>query len=223
MRVLVTRPEAQARDTAQRLAALGHQPVVAPLAEIRALDAVLPPGHFDAAALTSANGIVHAGPGLIDALKHLPLFAVGARTAEAARRRGFADVRESAGDAAALAALVIGSLAPGARIAWLCGQTRDPAFAGILAGSGRLAEPVVTYETAEIAPVAMLDADAALVHSPKSAQRLVQAIPLETLARMRLICISRAAAGALPPQLAAKAEVAATPDEAAMLALLGPA
>lgn len=222
MRVLLTRPEAQARETARRLMALGHQAVLMPLAEIRALQAVLPPGHFDAAALTSANGAAHAATGLIDPLKALPLFAVGTRTAAAARRRGFADVRESAGDAGALAALVIKTLGPGARIAWLCGESRDAAFAGILAAAGLLAETVATYETAEIAPGALPAADAALLYSPKSAERLVRAMPMDRLAGMRLICISRAAADALPPQLTAEAEVAATPDEAAMLALLGP-
>jgi len=83
-RVLITRPEPGAVQTAKRLRALGWKPVCLPLTEISPLPAELPAGcKFDAVAIPSANAIRHARPALLRALAGLPVFAVGQRTAEA--------------------------------------------------------------------------------------------------------------------------------------------
>ena len=101
--VLVTRPEPGASETAARIAALGYQPIVASLLEIRILHAALPPsGHVQAVLATSGNAIA----ALPASHRHLPLFAVGDATAGLARAAGFAAVHSASGDAGALAALV---------------------------------------------------------------------------------------------------------------------
>ncbi len=63
--VLITRPEPGASETAARVAALGFQPVVAPLLEVRALRPRLPPpGRLQAVLATSGNAVaaLPAGP-----------------------------------------------------------------------------------------------------------------------------------------------------------------
>ena len=56
--MLVTRPEPEASDTAARLAALGIEPVMAPLLRFAVLDVTLPDAAgFAALAATSANGL----------------------------------------------------------------------------------------------------------------------------------------------------------------------
>ncbi len=104
MRLLVTRPEPDAAETAARLKAMGHEPLSAPLLEI-----VLTPPPADVAApaaivFTSRNGVRALstwpqGKGWRDR----PVFATGHATAAAARAAGFTDVRPGNGDSADLA------------------------------------------------------------------------------------------------------------------------
>jgi uroporphyrinogen-III synthase len=105
MKLLIVRPQPGADETAARARAMGLQPVVAPLFETRPLGWTPPDSAgFDAVLLTSANGARLGGEGLRRFLD-LPCYAVGARTAEAARDAGFTDVRTGPSDGAALAAL----------------------------------------------------------------------------------------------------------------------
>jgi len=105
MKLLIVRPQPGADETAARARALGLEPIVSPLFETRALDWAPPdPGDHDAILLTSANAARLGGEGLRPFLA-LPCYAVGARTAQAAREAGFADVRTGPSDGAALAAM----------------------------------------------------------------------------------------------------------------------
>ena len=101
-RILLLRPEPGASQSAERARAMGLEPVVAPLFSIlsAAWDAPAA-GDFDAVLLTSANAARHGGTRLAH-YTHLPCFAVGEATAEAARAAGFAEVHTGPGDAAAL-------------------------------------------------------------------------------------------------------------------------
>ncbi|MDQ2632708.1 MAG: uroporphyrinogen-III synthase, partial [Pseudomonadota bacterium] len=100
-RVLVTRPEPGASQTARRLDALGFRPLKLPLHEIRPLPAVsgAVPDAITAVAATSANAIRHAPAALLDRLSKLPCFAVGEATAAIARDAGFSNVVDGEGDA----------------------------------------------------------------------------------------------------------------------------
>ena len=91
MKLLILRPEPGASETAARAKAIGLEPVVAPLFEIIGVAGPpVEPGRFEAVLLTSANGARHAPAGLTV----LPCFAVGERTAAAARSAGFGEVRK---------------------------------------------------------------------------------------------------------------------------------
>src|SRR5215467_11024752 len=98
MRVVVTRPQADAERTAGVLRARGHEVLLAPLMKVENVAADLA-GRWAGVIVTSANApaAADANPGS-KALFALPAFAVGERSADAARRAGFKDVTASAGD-----------------------------------------------------------------------------------------------------------------------------
>ena len=92
MRLLVTRPQADAERTAAALRARGHDVVVAPLLRIEPLpDAEIGAGPWAAILVTSANAARaiarHRASRRI--ARRLPVFAVGDRSAQAMRDGGF--------------------------------------------------------------------------------------------------------------------------------------
>jgi uroporphyrinogen-III synthase len=134
LRIWVARPEPGATRTGAALAARGLTPLVAPVLTVRPTGDRPPDGPFDALVLTSANAV----PALQDApaLRGLPVFAVGTRTAALAVRAGLGPVREGPGDAAGLAGLVSASLAPGARLLHAAGAERKREPGAALAAAG---------------------------------------------------------------------------------------
>ena len=119
----------------RRLRARGHEAIVASLLPIEvSFDADLGPGPWSAVLITSANA-VHAvsGHARFAELQAAPVFAVGRRSAEAARAAGFADVTSADGDVADLARLVRARVAASARVLYLAGEERSGDLAGDLA------------------------------------------------------------------------------------------
>lgn len=119
MKVLVVRAAEDARRTASRLAAAGHEAIVAPVLDIRDLDFAPPAGPFDAVVASSAHAF--GRPERLADIRSLPVHAVGARTAEAAREAGFQAAPIVAANAAELAAKARAALA-GARVLYLAGR-----------------------------------------------------------------------------------------------------
>lgn len=210
----MTRAEPGAARTAERLAALGFEPVVAPLLAIRPLPQAAPDLTGVAAlAFTSRNGVDAFAA--LTAERELPVFTVGDATAERARQAGFAEVRSAAGAIDDLARLLAAEapgpvLAPGAR---------EPAgdLPALLRGRVEVRRLAV-YEAVETGAAAPAAWDAVLAHSPRAGRALVARGPVG--ARTAVV-ISEAAAAALGPQPDADIRVAARPDEAAMLEALG--
>ena len=92
MRVVVTRPQRDSERTAALLRARGHDVLVASLMRVEPLAADLA-GTWGAIIVTSANAPdAIAGNPMREALTRLPLFAVGQRSADAARQAGFVNV-----------------------------------------------------------------------------------------------------------------------------------
>src|SRR5580692_6053979 len=113
MRLLVTRPKDDAEETAARLRARGHTTLIAPLIEIRFVDGPnIPLEGVQAILATSSNG-VHA-LARRTSRRDVPLFAVGAQTAQAARDAGFSNVKTADGDARKLAAATVNWAKPNA-------------------------------------------------------------------------------------------------------------
>jgi uroporphyrinogen-III synthase len=229
MRVLVLRPQADADRTGRKLAARGHEPVVAPVLAIRQTGEPAPPGPFDAAILTSA----HAVPALaaVDWGRDVPVFAVGARTAAAATAAGFKDVRAAGGDAASLSALVDKSVPAGARLLHAAGRERKPEPDTSLTKAGFTVSTWIAYEAvaAERLPAAAENAlregrlDAALHFSRRSAGIALDLAGAAGVATpfllMTHVCLSDDAAAPLRGG-AARLTIAERPDEEALFASL---
>lgn len=168
-RVLILRPQPGADETAARAAALGLDPVVAPLFTVRPSPWTPPePDAFDAIMLTSANAARHGGPGLAG-LTVAPCYAVGEASAAAARAAGFADVRVGPEDGVALM-MMMESDGIG-RALHLCGAdhvTLEPAEIRISRIPVYAAEPIAALPAEGWAA---LEAGAvALLHSPRAAR-----------------------------------------------------
>lgn len=237
MRVLVTRPADQAERTAERLRAMGHTPLVAPLLVVEPTGAAPPPGPFVAVLATSANAVPHlqawagdrAGP-------DLPVFAIGERTAALAREAGFGGVRNAAalgGDAAGLVRLVRGEIGPSGAMLLVAGRDRKPEPASALAAAGyRVAvwEAYAAVAAPRLPPVlehalGSGGLDAALHYSRRSAAIALALAEAAGLSRAFLSllhhAISEDAAAPLAGAGASRIRVAAAPDEDSLMAALG--
>lgn len=228
MRVVVTRPQADSERTAVALEALGHEVLVAPLMRIEPV-AVDLAGTWSAIVITSANAL-QAVPATAGGVKPLPVFAVGDRSAEAARRAGFAEVSSANGDIKGLVRLVaaraVGAKAP---LLYLAGEDRAGDLVAQLAARGIEAEMKVVYRiVAEVFPPVLAaalesgDVDAVLHFSRRSAELFVEGARSSGVAGpaedVRHLCLSSQVAEPLAG--ASRIAVAARPEEAGLIALL---
>jgi uroporphyrinogen-III synthase len=237
MRLLVTRPEGDARRTAAALSARGHQVRIAPLLKIEAIaGADLGAAPWQALLMTSANAArAIAGHPRLAELRSLPVLAVGRRSAEAARATGFADVISADGSAGDLARLVAGRFSAGAPLLYLAGSDRARDLAADLAPRGIAVRTVEIYRAhaaKEFPPgvVAALragDVEGVLHFSRRSAEIFVQcaerAAMVPAALRSLQFCISAQAAEPLVQAGADKIRIAAQPEEDALVALIGSA
>lgn len=235
MRVLVTRPEPGASETAARLRGLGHEAILLPLTEIQPLPVktALKAPTVDAVAVTSGNAVRHAPRHLVAAFSPKPCFAVGERTAAAAREAGLLDVTSAEGDAAILASLIGGKVHAGTRIVYLCGRVRKPDFEAGLAERGIGVVAIETYDTVlkSHSPQSILEmldgkpVDEVLVFSAMGAEALAalarKSAVAHLLAEARYLCLSPRVAAGLPPATASRVTVSPEPTEAALISLLG--
>lgn len=211
----VLRPEPGNAATLARAQAAGFQAIALPLFEVRALDWAIPdPSAYDALVLTSASALRFGGAGLA-ALRGLPVVAVGAHTAAAARAAGFDVMATGEGNAADLVAL---AAAHGIGRALHLGG-RDH----MLAPGGPVAAIVPVYESAEVpvdpAALRALEGTTALLHSARAARRLGALLDAAAIPRahVAIAAFSPAVAVAAGAGWAAVA-AAATPDDAALFA-----
>lgn len=213
-RVWITRAQPGAARTAARLMALGFEPVVAPVLEIRPLAPVIDLTGIEALAFTSVNGVEAFAA--LSGERGLPVFTVGDVTAEAARGAGFADVRSAAGDVHALARL-IADAAPGPV---LVPGAAEPAadLADLLAGKVEV-QAVAVYEAVETGVPAPAGFDAVLVHSPRAARAL--AMHAWALDDRLAVAISANAAEPLEDLSLREIRIAAAPTDAALIEGLG--
>ena len=233
MRVLITRPRADAEKLAAILRAQGVESVVAPLLTIRALpSATVDLEGVQALLFTSANGV--RAFARRSGARGLPVFAVGDATAQAAREAGFERVESASGAVDDLAALVRGRLDP-AQGALVHAAGADVAgdLAGTLAGAGFAVRRITLYRAvrARRLPVAAARAlaegtlDAVLFFSPRSAATFVslaaQAGVEPALARLDALCLSEAVAEVARRVAWRAVTVAAHPDQPALLQLVG--
>lgn len=245
--VLVTRPQPDAARTAEDVRRHGHEPLVDPLMRVSDLPADLPAlfqtGTPPQAWLaTSANGAAALARHLTAGghpLAGIPLYAVGSRTAAAARAAGFTPVYDADGAVADLASLVAARTRPAAGpLIHAAGEEVAGDLAGALAAHGHSVRRLPLYEMVPAPALAGKTVTAlrtgmvgrVLLFSPRSARTFVslatQAGVLDTMAGVTALCLSAAVARALNetpcgPVGFADVRWADRPRAAALLDLLG--
>jgi uroporphyrinogen-III synthase len=238
VRLLVTRQESDARRTAGTLRARGHDVIVAPLLRIETVgDAALGAGPWSAVLMTSANAarVIAAFPQFYE-LRAAPVFAVGQRTADAARVAGFADVRSAEGDAKALARLVGAEMGRvRAPLLYLAGEDRAGDLAGEVQKFGLAVQTTVIYRAvaASTLPGEAREAltnrkiDGVLHFSQRSAEIYLDVARAAGVLDRALApfhyCLSAQVARPLAAAGATRIRIASRPEEAALIELIGAA
>ena len=216
-RIAITRAQPEAQRTAEKLAALGAEPIIAPLLEVkeRTFDTDL--GGVQALLFTSANGVRASARIVAD--RALPALTVGDATARAAREAGFSDVRSAGGDVAALSALANASLdASAGTLLYLSGADVAADLVGWLIAAGFSATRRIVYEARVVAALPGVynePLDIIAFHSARAA-RAFAALGAPNAGRLIAACISPAVAAAAAKAKWARVVVASAPQEEAL-------
>lgn len=214
MKILLTRPRADAEELAELLDARGHEVLLEPLLEIVAVPGE-PVVASDSQALlfTSANGVralLARNAGDISALRHLPVYTVGDATGRAAKEAGFAEVVSASGDVKALASLVASRVRPEAGpLLHVAASDVAGDLTGLLGAQGFTVTRAVLYEAKKAEALSAETAGAlrrgeipvALFFSPRTAAAFVALAGAADLApalgRTTAVCLSAAVADAI--------------------------
>lgn len=224
--VLLTRPLEDSRALADALAERGIDSLIWPLTRIVPImpDIALPPG-VDAVLATSAHGI--RAFAALWKRRDLPVLAVSGKTAETARKLGFASVLVASGDAEGLARLAQGT--GFRRLFYPRGREVSTDLVAALQTPGRAVTEAVVYAAepgAEpSAPVASAFArgriGAVTIWSRRNgailAERLATGLAAD-LTSCTLVAISEAASEPLTGAGFARIVIASRPDAPSMLA-----
>jgi len=228
-RVLVLRAREDAERTSEKLRAMGFDPLLSPVLEIVATGAAIPQGDYDATLATSAKGVEHVA--LDDALRAMPLHAVGARTERIAQELGWR-VELVAGNAQALLPLLYARYNSPARFLYLAGRDRQADLENGLRAAGHEAVIVETYAARAASALskeacdALLNGDivAVLHYSRRSAEIFLElakdAASAEKLRAIPHLALSNDVAAPLELALSISPLVAGKPDEEHLLKLL---
>ena len=231
MRLLVTRPQPEAAETAGKLVAMGHTVTIEPLLRIVLAE---PPRDLPepaAIVVTSRNGVrALAGWPQAERWRDTPLLAAGAATAAEARAAGFRKVTAGSGDAAALAERVRQTLPPGVGpILYVAARDRAGALADALAARGHAVCTVEAYraEKAErlrapvLAALTAGDIDGALFYSRRTAETFRDLVAARRIRLAHVFALSPQVAEPVAG-LAADLHIASAPDETSLFKLIPP-
>jgi uroporphyrinogen-III synthase len=233
MKMLVTRPEPEAAETAARLRALDIEPVVFPLLRFATLPTSLPDAQgFAAMALTSASALRALGErGELDRYRGLKAYAVGNHTAEAARTSGFADVVSAGGSLADLAELLAHARL-GGPVFYPAARDQSGDLAKSLAPYGVMVVTARVYEMIAapalpddlLASLAAGEIGAALFYSRRTAETFIDKaaafhLPRAVKTKLGMLCISEQVAAPLIEERFVRIGLADYPSEEGMMAL----
>jgi uroporphyrinogen-III synthase len=219
-KVWITRTAPGADRLADRVRDAGFEAVVSPLLMLDpdfrppevALDDVA------ALAFTSVNGLAFAD---LTAQRNWPVFAVGDRTAEAARRKGFTHVASAGGDATALAERIARGWAGRAGVLLVPGAEQPAAdMAGLLAGRVPT-RSLAVYRTVEAPAAAPEFFDIVLLQSARAAEALARRLTSEAAANRVAVALSPTVAWPIRASGFVEVRIAARPDENSLIAALG--
>lgn len=230
MHLLVTRPLPDAERTAQALRERGHRVTLVPVLQLEVIEVALGDGPYAAVVMTSANAAraIAQYPRLAS-LTALPVFTVGAHTAAAVRRIGFARVTSADGALPDLARLIAATLPPG-RLLYLAAEQRAGDL-GTLAADGFDVDTVVVYRmmanpalAQDLRAALAARPDGVLHYSGRSAQMFLAGAEaagvLDAVRALTHYCLSADVAAPLRDAGGGTLKIAAQPNETAMMALL---
>nr|WP_070960427.1 uroporphyrinogen-III synthase [Hyphomonas sp. Mor2] len=227
--ILIIRAEPGARESAQRVEALGLRAVVSPVLSMKTLAAPEQPTPQSLAGLvfTSANGVRAYAARAVDV--SLPAWCVGPATAAAARSAGFTHIHESAGNAVDLAHFIAQRSVPSGKPllhianAAAKGDLKrqlethgfSVAFAPLyeMQGAETLSEEAV-HVLREGGPACVL------IHSAKGATRFAELVADLPTDHLTAVAISEPAIAPLQTMTLAARYVASTPNEDGVIAAL---
>lgn len=235
MRILVTRPKADAEDLQRELEAAGHEVIISSMLEI-ALEPLPEIGGADLAAIiiTSQNALraLAVGPELAW-LTGVQVFAVGPKTAKGARELGFERIVEGPGTGAELAPIIAASGLPkDKRIVHLAGDKLAFDMAAELGASGYRAETITAYRQVPAqsftpdaeSKIRRREIDLVTLMSPQTARTFVSLIKSaglqEQASSLSYACISEAALRPLEDEGWPRAQAAAGPNREEVVALV---
>lgn len=206
-KLLLLRPEPGLSASAERVRALGIEPICCPLFHVEPLAwDVADPADYDAIMLTSANAVRHAGPALAR-LAHLPAHVVGEATAIAARDAGLRVETVGSGNVEDLLAMIPSPI----RLLHLAGEDHRQLDAA------RIDRRIVYRAGAIPRPdLPRLDGLVIAVHSPRAGLRLAELSSERGSAMISAISEAAAAACGEGWEWVAVAE---RPDDKSLLAL----
>jgi len=229
--MLVTRAEPEGGESAARLAALGIEAVLSPLLERATLHTSLPDARgFAALALTSGNALRALDErGVLPQFLGVKVFAVGDRTAEAARAHGFADV-VSAGGTLRHLVQQIAAAGLGGPVLYPAARHQSGDLALELAPHGIMVVTAKVYEmrAVSVLPQPVLDDlgtgrfAAALFYSARTADifsSLTRDLPRPARAGIAVLCLSEQVAAPLIAAHFVRVGLADHPSEEAMMSL----
>ncbi|WP_417456525.1 uroporphyrinogen-III synthase [Kordiimonas sp.] len=227
--VLVTRPIDEANPTAEKLEAMGHTVIIAPMIQIDPVSFEIP-SEDRSLIVTSKNG---ARLGLANiGNKGRPIFAVGEQTAEEARALGFTNVTVGPGTARQMVPILLEcGVSEKRKYTHLGGTNISYNIADVLRGEGIDAEYTVTYQARPMRSFsagvqeAMEEGeiDMALFYSPRTATIFEEAAAeygrSDWLNKMDAACLStRVAENLIGPWRSVR--YAIIPTEKALFSLL---
>ncbi|GEM_PF-1261971 len=230
-KLLITRPEPDNRHTAKLLAAQNIQSELLPLLSFTVLDVQLPDiAGFAALAVTSANTIrALEAFDKIPSLSHLPLFAVGEKTAEAALAAGFTSVSTAGNSVESLAELIAGAN-PSGPLFYPAARNRSGNLAALLEVNNIEVTTIPLYamearmnlSSGETAMLKDSSLAGILFYSARTAQTFVElagTCGLDIIRQTPALCLSPNAAKPLIRAGFEVIHIADAPNEQAMMAL----
>ena len=233
MRLLITRPEEDGGRLAERIGALGHEPVLLPLLDIsfRGL-APLPLEGVQALIATSRNALrgLRRNASFMEA-RALLVYCVGGATADYAEQLGFSAIQTGAGTAKDLVPLIIRDARPEAgALLYLTGEQIAFDLAAALSPMQFDVVRVIVYSAEGNAAAAPLLADhlgvgldGVLLMSARTSEvfaSLIQTMPVTDIRGLTCYCYSQAVAKPLEHIKGLHLAIAVRPTEADLLGLI---
>ena len=230
MKILITRPVEDGLRTCERLATIGHEGVLLPIARIEATDAPVPSDGADALIATSANALRMLDQDTLRRFVDCPIFCVGQKTASLATSLGFKTVHRGAGDGHALVALLSAHQPKPHSLLYLTGTPRKPYVEETLQARSlrftvielykSVADPLWPHDHRDL----VASCTAAMHFSRASVEMLVRAVDQQGLASafsaMTHLCLSHDVATPLVTRGYAHVHSASEPNEEALFALM---